>query len=78
MAKVDPRQKIQKYHTEDEMRQALHNFIMRQAGGSPFPQDDDDDIVINDVIEEPLQARALITEMRNFVQIWLAKATIKR
>ena len=74
MAKVDPRQKIQKYHTEDEMRQAQHNFIMKQAGGSPFPQDDDDDIVINDCIEEVLQSRALLAEMRNFAQLWLAKA----
>ena len=74
MAKVDPRQRIQKYHTEDEMRQALHNFIMRQAGGSPFPQDDDDDVVLNDCIEEVLQSRQLLTEMRNFAQLWLAKA----
>ncbi len=54
MAKVDPRQKIQRPRTEDEMRQALHNFIMLQAGGSTFPQDDDDNVVLNDCIEELL------------------------
>jgi hypothetical protein len=78
MAKIDPRQTIQKRRTEEEMRGALSSFMRGSSQRSIPPQDDDTDIVLLDCIEEVLQSRALLTEMRNFAQIWLAKATIKR
>lgn len=78
MAKIDPRQPIQKRRTEVEMRKALDDFIHGKQQVCIPPQDDDTDIILLDCIEELLQARALITEMRNFAQLWLAKATIKR
>jgi hypothetical protein len=74
MAKIDPRQVIQRRRTEDEMRQALHDFICGNAGGSTPPQDDDTDIILNDCIEELLEARKLLAEIRQVSQIWLAKA----
>ncbi len=74
MAKVDPRQPIQKRRTSEELYAALNAFMFGKQQTCIPPQDDDDDIVLRDCIEELLQSRQLLTEMRNFAQIWLAKA----
>lgn len=68
MSKLNPNKLIQKRRTEQEMRTALKNFC---GGKNEFcvpPQIDDDDIVLNDCIEELLEARTIIEDIRGFVQ----------
>lgn len=78
MSKIDPRQVIQKRRTSEEMHQALDDFIHGKQQVSMPPQDDDTNIVLWDCVEELLWSRALLMEMSNFIQLWLAKATLKR
>lgn len=75
MAKLRPERVIQKRRTEREMRDALAAFCQGKPQRSLPPQDDDTDIILGDCIEELLEARALLEEMRGFVQSWSAKMT---
>lgn len=65
--------RIQRRHTEDEMRQALHDFVLMGGGVQPLPQNDDPHAVLSDCIEELLESRATIEEIKAFVQSWSAK-----
>jgi hypothetical protein len=75
MAKVKPEKRIQKYRTEDEMRRALSDFCKKKGVMSLPPQDDDSDIVLMDVIEELLEKRSLIEDIKGFVTTWAPKLT---
>lgn len=78
MAKVNPNKRIQKRRTEQEMRKALGDW---QAGSAQHlhipPEIDDTDIVLQDCIEELLESRQLLEEMRGFVSQWYARFTRK-
>ena len=69
MPKIDPNKKIQKQRTEQEMRFALQHFT---ANDDPIDIDDAK-IVLNDVIEELLEKRQLVEEIRGFVNTWAPK-----
>jgi hypothetical protein len=73
VAKINPAKKIQKRRTEAEMRKALQALIDGKAQRSMPPQDDDADIILIDAIEEVLESRQLIEEIKAFVQFWAAK-----
>lgn len=70
MAKVNPLKRMQKKRTEQEMRDALSKLCNNQAC---IDDVDSPDIVIQDCIEEILENRQLLEEMKSFVQIWTAK-----
>lgn len=73
MARVNTQKRIQKRRTEAEMRKAVQAFIDGKAQRSIPPQDDDTDIILIDAIEEVLESRQLIEEIKAFVQSWAAK-----
>lgn len=66
MTKINPNKLIQKRRTAQEMHDALYAFRI----GSPELHNDidDTDTVFSDVIEELLEARAIIEDIRGFVQ----------
>jgi hypothetical protein len=71
MRKINPQKKIQKLRTEEEMRMALYDF---RIGQPKLNIDiDDTDTVFSDVIEELLEKRQMIEEIRGFVQTWAPK-----
>lgn len=71
MGKINPQKKIQKLRTEEEMRMALYDF---RIGQPKLNIDiDDTDTVFSDVIEELLEKRQMIEEIRGFVQTWAPK-----
>jgi hypothetical protein len=78
MGKINPNRKIQRYHTEDEMRSALERLSSGRGVKSIPPQVEDDDIVLTDCIEELLEGRRLFEEMRGFTQVWSTKLTRKQ
>jgi len=71
VTKINPNKLIQKRRTEQEMRTALYDLRI----GCPKlePGIDDTDTVLSDVIEELLEARAIIEDIRGFVQTTYAK-----
>ena len=71
MTKINPNKLIQKRRTEQEMRTALYDLRI----GCPKLEHgiDDTDTVLSDVIEELLEARAIIEDIRGFVQTTYAK-----
>ncbi len=74
MAKIDARKAIQKRRTADEMRSAFATLLTSVPRA--LPQDSDDPaIILNDCIEELLEARAIIEDMRGFVTQWHARFT---
>ncbi len=74
MAKINSEKTIQRRRTEDTMRQALTAFCNGTAERTIPPQVDDTDIVLNDAIEELLEARAKLASIEGFMRQWLAKA----
>jgi hypothetical protein len=66
-----PQKSMQKKRTEVEMRQALIDLVKGNA--KKAPQDDAPIDILSDVIEEILESRQLIEEIKNFVQVWAAK-----
>lgn len=62
--------RMQKKRTEVEMRQALLDL---KGNAKKAPQDDDPGDILTDCIEEILESRQLIEEIKNFVQAWAAK-----
>jgi len=77
MAKVNPNKRIQKRRTEQEMRNALADFLYGKAQRSIPPQDDDADVILTDCIEELLEARQMLEDVRAFVQAQSAKLSRK-
>jgi hypothetical protein len=75
MAKVKPEKRIQKYRTEDEARRALSDLCKKKGQMSIPPQDDDSDIILTDVIEELLEKRSLLEQIKGFVMEWAPKLT---
>lgn len=69
MPKINPSKKIQKRRTEQEMRNALASF----AGQQPATDVDDAGVVLSDCIEELLESRQLIEEIKQFVWFWSTK-----
>jgi hypothetical protein len=57
MTRIDPNKKIQKAHTEQEMRLALVALINGKHTLHIPPQVEDADMVFFDIIEELLEAR---------------------
>ena len=66
MAKVVETRKIQKRRTEVAMRRALQDFIDGKAQASIPPQDDDTDIILRDCIEELLELRQIVEDVKSF------------
>lgn len=64
---------IQKRRTEQEMRTALQNCCDRIPEMSTPPQIDDSDVILNDVIEELLEKRQILEDIKGFAQTWAAK-----
>lgn len=77
MAKLNENKRIQKRRTADEMRNALHALVAGTAQRSIPPQVDDSDIILTDAIEELLEARQLIEDMRGFTAQWQTKLARK-
>jgi ornithine carbamoyltransferase len=77
MAKVNPQKHIQKRRTEQEMRNALSFFAGQRAERSTPSDIDDADIILTDCIEELLEARQQMEDVRAFVQSWQAKLSRK-
>lgn len=78
MAKVNPNKPIQKRRTEQEMRNALTDWRTGNAQHFHVPSEmDDTDIILQDCIEELLEARQMLEEMRGFVSVWYARFTRK-
>ena len=75
MAKIDARKAIQKRRTADEMRKALALCFVKEPTISDHPDTDDSDVILRDCIEELLEARAIIEDMRGFVTQWHARFT---
>lgn len=73
MTKINPNKRIQKRRTEAEMRKALKAFCDGKPQRCIPPQDDDSDIILQDCIEELLEKRQLLEEIKEFVQAWNAK-----
>lgn len=73
MAKINEQKRIQRPRTESEMLAALSAFKLGKQQYSNPPQVDDDDIVLRDCIEELIEARKTIEEMRGFVSVWYAR-----
>lgn len=67
MAKIKENKRIQKLRDEATMRKALQDLLNGKAQRSTPPQDDDSDIIITDVIEELLEKRGVVENVRNFV-----------
>ena len=57
MSTIDPNKKIQKAHTEQEMRMALNDFISQKYALHIPPQVGDADMVLSDAITELIEAR---------------------
>jgi hypothetical protein len=69
--KINPQKKIQKQRTEQEMRTALYDF---RIGHPKLNIDiDDTDTVFADVIEELLEKREILEQIRGFVVVWSEK-----
>lgn len=68
MAKIDNRKVIQRRRTAEELRKALLSV-------APLVPTDSDEpaCILRDGIEELLEARGLLEEMRNFVTQWHAR-----
>lgn len=78
MAKINPNKRIQKRRTEQEMRNALGDWRAGSAEHLHVPSEmEDTDIILQDCIEELLEARQLLEEMRGFVSQWQARFTRK-
>lgn len=76
--KINPNKKIQKHRTEQEMRVALSDWSVGSAQHLHVPSEiDDTDIILNDCIEELLECRQMVEEMRGFVSQWNAKFSRK-
>jgi hypothetical protein len=73
MGRANPNKLIQRYHTAEEMQTALANLSAGTATRSLPAQDDDDDVVMRDCINELLEARQALAEMRGFVSTWHAR-----
>lgn len=72
MPKINPQKKIQKRRTEQEMRNALASMTdMNNA--RPGLDVDDPDVVLSDVIEELLEQRQLVEEIKATVFSWQVK-----
>lgn len=71
MPKIDPNKKIQKQRTEQEMKKALEK--LSSSGNARIIDVDDPDIILNDVIEELLEKRQIIEDIKNTAQSWLPK-----
>jgi hypothetical protein len=68
MTKLDPLKKIQKHRTEEELRSALTAIRKGHYRGSAPAQDDDTDVVLQDCIEELMELRQLVEELKGFAQ----------
>lgn len=66
MAKVVETRKIQRRRTEVAMRRALQDFIDGKRQMSIPPQDDDTDIILRDCIEELLELRQIVEDVKSF------------
>jgi hypothetical protein len=77
MAKIDPKKKIQKRRTEEEMRCALMDYDTGHTQRSTPSQDDDTGIILKDCIEELLEARKTLEQIRGFVSEWYPKMTAR-
>lgn len=66
MAKVVETRKIQRRRTEVAMRRALQDFINGKAQISIPPQDDDTEIILRDCIEELLELRQIVEDVKSF------------
>ena len=74
MSKINPQKKIQKRRTEAEMRKALQTLYDSGGNMACITADaDSPDVVMRDIIEELLEARQLLEDVRGFVQTWHAK-----
>lgn len=73
MAKVNTQKRIQKRRTEQELRSALTSLVEGKAERSTPAQDYDADVVLTDCIEELLEHRQLIEEIKATVFQWQVK-----
>lgn len=74
MAKINPQKKIQKRRTEVEMRQALLKLYDSGGNMACLTADvDSPDVILQDCIEELLEARQMIEDIKAFVQSWTMK-----
>jgi regulator of extracellular matrix RemA (YlzA/DUF370 family) len=73
VAKIDVSKKIQRRRSEDEMRNAVADFMYGKAQRSTPTQDDDTHIILLDVIAELLEARQIMEDVKAFVQSMTAK-----
>ncbi len=73
MGKTNPNKVIQKRRTEVEMRAALEAFCTGKPQRNAPPDIDDTDIILGDCIEELLESRQMIEDVRGFVATWSAK-----
>jgi hypothetical protein len=75
MAKLKPNVLIQKHRTEEEMRRALSDLCKKKGQMSNPRQDDDSDVILQDVIEELLEKRSLLEQIKGCVMEWAPKLT---
>ena len=72
MPKINLQKKIQRRRTEQEMRNALLSLVDMNVA-RPALDVDDPDIVLGDCIEELLESRQLLEEIKSVVFSWNAK-----
>ena len=66
MAKVVETRKIQRRRTEVAMRRALQDFVNGKPQVTIPPQDDDTEIILQDCIEELLELRQIVEDVKSF------------
>jgi hypothetical protein len=71
--KVNPQQRIQRHRSAEELRKAL------KALPAPHEETDVDEpgVVLSDAVEELLEARQTLEQIRQFAQTWAPKLGLR-